>query len=93
MLFQELSEANKHGVNLHDPIMAMLASWERGKPSALRTALHLVNAAIVNDAKLTDALLEVLRGFELGTLLAAHDSECPKDIVCKLAVEDGRVDI
>jgi adenylylsulfate kinase-like enzyme/TATA-box binding protein (TBP) (component of TFIID and TFIIIB) len=82
-----LSITSKHGANLHDPIMAMLASWERGRPSALRTALHLVNAANVADQKVIDMLLEVLRTIKLGTLMAAVDPECPKDILTTLTTD------
>jgi SEFIR domain/NACHT domain len=87
-----LSIVSKHSANLHDPIMAMLASWERGKPSALRIALHLVNAANISNEKVIDVLLEVLKGFELGTWFAAIDPECPKGILYKLT-EDETLDI
>jgi hypothetical protein len=83
-----LSIASKHGANLHDPIMAMLASWERGKPSTLRTALHLANSANVTDEKVIDRLFEVLRKVELGTHMAATDPECPKNILEKLITNE-----
>jgi SEFIR domain len=83
-----LSIASKHGANLHDPIMAMLASWERGKPSALRTALHLVNSANVVDEKVIDDLLRILRGFDLGMVVATSDHESPSKILAVLATDE-----
>jgi SEFIR domain len=86
-----LSIASKHDANLHDPIMAMLASWERGKPSALRTALHLINAANVTDQKVIDMLLEVLQTVSLGISVAVIDPECPKSILSKLVASEGSI--
>lgn len=94
MLSQELSDTSKLGANLHDPIMAMLESWEQGKPSALRTALHLVNAANVTDQKVIDMLIEVLRTTEVGIWIAVTDPACPQEILSQFVNdEDGDVRI